>query len=227
MRLLSSAAGVAFLCAIQACRSVEKPVTAARSETAPLVANITNIEREVAEPESKENGATTGRVVTVYMNETGETFLDGEAITPEELRDRLAALRAEDAVAWCAGTPETGLNAQQQSLFEHVMKLGLKTVWVSLDGADGTARDSGGKPITVNTKYVREALNLYDRLKGGDGDSRKLLPADVVLRFEPTVQGGYVVRRVELGVVGQSLWVVHEALSDAESATSIQLKKEW
>lgn len=211
---------------MSACRSLPAPV----AETPPAVetavpvpeANTNRVENAEVETASE-----TGRVVSVYMDEAGETFWDGEAVSPEELRARLAALRSEDTVAWCGGAPEAGLNASQQNLFEYIVKLGLKTVWVPQSESENTATGSGGRPVTVNTKYVREALNLYDRLKGRDSEFTKRLPADVVMRFEPDAQRGYILRRVELGVVGQSLWVVHESLSDTESATSIQFKKEW
>lgn len=195
-----------------ATRTSEAPITVMRPATNALPsARSTNEE---------------GKVISIYVSETGDVLWDGEPVSQQTLRERLATVRPEDTIAWYGGPPLPTMSIPQQSVFESILKLGLRTVWVQ-DDAAGASEQGAGRPITVNTKYIREALTLYDRLKGADNQDRKLLPADIVVRLEPDAQEGYVLRRVEVGLIGQSIWIVHESLSEAESATSIQLKKEW
>jgi hypothetical protein len=98
-----------------------------------------------------------------------------------------------------------------------------ETAPLPLSQAEGDHR-----PVTVNTFRIRQALGLYDKLKGESPDSR-MLPggADIVLRFDPDGKEGYALKRVEVGVAGRSLWLVHDMAADVDAATSIQYKKEW
>jgi hypothetical protein len=206
--------------AAAACRTVSDGAAASPTPPASTAEPLTN------SLPAGESGNAEGRVISLRVNEAGEVFWDGEAVDPQTLDKRMAALRKEDAVAWCGGTPDQTLNASQQSVFESILKLGARIVWVQEDQAANTGA-GGSRPVTVNTKHIREALSLYDRLKGASEPDRRLFPMDVVVRFEPDAQRGYVLRRVELGLIGESIWVVHESLSDAENATSIQFKREW
>ena len=98
---------------------------------------------------------------------------------------------------------------------------------------DGSARlpfqpsDGQKQPVTVNTMRIRDALKFYDTIKGEPPPANLLSGPDVVLRFDPDNEAGYVLKRVEVGVAGSSLWIVHETLDDADSSTSIQYKKKW
>ncbi len=215
------ACGILLLFGTGACRAVGASRKGA--EVPPEHSQTNTVSEDVVPP--GEDAQQEGRVVSVCIDETGDSFWDGEAVSSEALRERLSALKAKDTVAWLGGDPAVTMSESQKSWFEYIVKLGVKTIVVPR--ADPAASSGEGRPLTVNTRYIREALDLYDRLKGQEGETRRLLPADVVVRLDPDAERVYVLRRVEIGLAGSPFWVVHESLSDRESATSIQFKKEW
>lgn len=169
-----------------------------------------------------------GRVVSVRVKDTDEIYWDGEAVDANTLRTHLSTLQREDTVAWYGDDPSVEINATQRSVLESLLKLGVRLVWVQPSPeAAMSGGEAPGRSFTVNTRHIREALRIYDELKGRPETAGSLLGADMVLRFEPDTQTGYRLQRVELGLAGSSFWVVHESLNEAESATSIQFKKEW
>lgn len=164
-----------------------------------------------------------GDVVTISMDAEGLVYWDGEIVDTNTLAGRLALLDADDTIAFSGAVTGAASRAADRRVFETVARIGVPLVLVEDGGLDSTA----GRPVTLSTPRLRQALNLYDKLAGQGDRVQPLAGTDLVLRFDPDDQRGYLLRRIEVGLGGQSLWLVHELGRETESSTSIRLKKEW
>ncbi|OQA24830.1 MAG: hypothetical protein BWY59_02021 [Verrucomicrobia bacterium ADurb.Bin345] len=171
-----------------------------------------------------------GEVVTVFVDEGGDIYWDGERIDTNTLATRLSLLDGEDAVALYSSVDESSVRQADRNIMESVLRVGVPLVLVEdenrvklpLQAGDGQAR-----PVTLSTARIRQALDLYDKAVGREDRHKPLSGTDVLLRFDPNDEQGYLLRRIEVGLGGRSLWIVHETLGEQESSTSIRLKKEW
>lgn len=170
-----------------------------------------------------EDALPAGDVVAISVDAEGRVYWDGEVVDTNALAGRLALLDEDDTIAFSSSVTGASVRAADRHVFETVAKIGVPLVLVEEGGSDGAA----GRPVTLSTPRLRQALNLYDKLAGQGDRAQPLAGADLVLRFDPDDQKGYLLRRIELGLGGQSLWLVHELGRETESSTSIQLKKEW
>lgn len=164
-----------------------------------------------------------GDIVAISVDAEGRVYWDGEVVDTNALAGRLALLDADDTIAFSGSVTGGSVRAADRHVFETVARIGVPLVLVEEGGSDNAA----GRPVTLGTPRIRQALAVYDKLAGQGDRTQPLAGADLVLRFDPDDQKGYLLRRIELGLGGQSLWLVHELGRETESSTSIQLKKEW
>lgn len=171
-----------------------------------------------------EDGGPDGDVVTISMDAEGRVYWDGEVVDTNTLAGRLALLDGEDAIAFSGSVTGSVARAADRRMFETIARVGVPLVLVE---DQGEADPGAGRPVTFSTPRIRQALNVYDKLAGHENRSQPLAGTDLVLRFDPDDQKGYLLKRVEVGLGGQTFWLVHELDNEVESSTSIQLKKEW
>jgi hypothetical protein len=173
----------------------------------------------------------TNDVEEIRILDSGDVVWNGERVDTNTLAARLEQSRLDgDAIALYGKVTGQDARSRDQRVFESVARTGVRMVVVEDDGSARLSfqqTDGGKQPVTVSTMHVRGALKLYDRIKGEPPSANLLSGPDVVLRFDPDNKEGYVLKRVEVGVAGSSLWIVHEALDDSDSSTSIQYKKRW
>ena len=182
-------------------------------------------------PSGTEFSKETNDVNEIRILDSGDVAWNGERVDTNAFAARLEQSRLEgDAIAFYGNLTGQDARSRDQRVFESVARTGVRMVVVE---DDGSARlpfqqtDGGRPPVTVSTMRIRDALKFYDGIKGEPPPANLLVGPDVVLRFDPDNEEGYVLKRVEVGVAGSSLWIVHETLNDIDSSTSIQYKKEW
>ena len=186
--------------------------------------------RETA-PSRTELSKETNDVNEIRILDSGDVTWNGERVGTNAFAARLDQSRLDgDAIAFYGNLTGQDACSRDQDVFESVARTGVRMVVVE---DDGSARvpfqqtDGGRPPVTVSTMYIRQALRVYDKIKGEPPSASLLSGPDIVLRFDPDNEEGYILKRVEVGVAGSSLWIVHETLDAIDSSTSIQYKKEW
>jgi hypothetical protein len=186
--------------------------------------------RETA-PSGTEFSKETNDVNEIRVLDSGDVAWNGEQVDTNAFAERLEQSRLEgDAIAFYGNLTGQDARSRDQRVFESVARTGVRMVVVEDDGSARLPfqQTAGGRPpLTVSTMRIRDALKFYDGIKGEPPPANLLSGPDVVLRFDPDQEEGYVLKRVEVGVAGSSLWIVHETLDDIDSSTSIQYKKEW
>lgn len=181
-------------------------------------------------PVEERRVADEGDVVSLYVDAEGGIYWNGERIDTNTLALRLSLLDRDDAIALYGSVEESQLRRADRSVMETVLRTGVPLVLVEDESRlrlPMQAENGQARPVTLSTVRIRQALDLYDRTVGRQDRSRPLSGTDVVLRFDPSEEQGYLLRRIELGLGGRALWIVHESLNERESSTSIQLKREW
>lgn len=173
----------------------------------------------------------TNDVEEIHILDSGDVVWNGECVDTNAFAMRLAQSRLDgDTIALYGNVTGQDARSRDQRVFEAVAKSGARMVVVEDDGSvrlPFQSSDGQKQPVTVSTMRIRDALKFYDNIKGEPPSANLLSGPDIVLRFDPENKEGYVLQRVEVGVVGRSLWIVRETLDDTDSSTSIQYKKEW
>lgn len=173
--------------------------------------------------------AATNPVAIVSLDDAGQVRWDGVPLGTNEFAAHLRDAGAGGgAIGFSGKLRGPGARVADRRAFEKLVKTGLPLVVIE-DGGELRAAATepaadGPASVTLKTSYVRQALDLYGSL----GGRVSALPGpDVVLRFDEDSDRGYLLKRIELGLAGRSVWIVHDIGEGPDSTTSIELKKTW
>lgn len=171
------------------------------------------------------------QVLDIVIVSTNQITLGTNTLSPPPAADLIERRRdAIDVVAvhgWDEGDAATG---PADSAVTKIARFGLPLVVVEKDGAyqwRGQSDSDGIRTVKIGTDHVAALRRLW---KKGEDDASG--PAGPVLQTTidwDTGSGSYELRRVELGLLGERVWLMHERgeAGDEGGTVGVRLKKEW
>jgi len=169
-------------------------------------------------------------VSEVRITHHGEVYWDGELMDTGSLPRRvLQAPRSARAIAFYGHVTGEEPPPADRDVFTSILRAGLPVLLVERDGEDHAhgARGTGEvATVALSAAQLRTALDICARFADGRSRNAAARVPDLTVRFAPD-EDGIPLTKIELGLKGHSVWLVHEGLDEAEHSTSIQLRKSW
>ncbi len=168
----------------------------------------------------------------VRVNPAGAVFWNNQLMDTNMLNENLAQAGVDgQAIALYGNLPDDSTGLVEKDVFEKMVKAGVPILIIKENAAPNMAPPpSGQEPqptLALSTDQMRKVFDLLNSLNGEKPGESQPLAADIRLRINPEDSQGYMLRRIEIGLAGKSVWIVYENKSDVETSTTIQLQKDW
>ncbi len=168
-------------------------------------------------------------VIDLEILSTNQIMVGTNAFSLVAATNLMAAHRgALDVVAVHGPTTEAAPGAQQASALERIASLGIPLVIVEKEGeyAWREQPSAGGiRTVQVGTDQFA-ALSRFLRQRQTNLQAVPETSLQTTVKWDTTT-GTYKLSRVELGLLGKRVWLMHEQSGDEAGTIGIQIKKEW
>ena len=170
-------------------------------------------------------------VIKVWVDQTGEIFLDGHPVQSiEALTNQLAqAVDKNTLIAL-----NTALSNQHQTVtyldvFKKLAEMSQPLLVVEQDGSQTlpSKEDTDSlSTFSLNSKQFQKIHNVYRRLSHQNESNDSIPTLGLTFSMDEDSQT-YSLHGLNLELPGRNLWIVGEALDEEEPEATIQSKKTW
>jgi hypothetical protein len=182
-----------------------------------------------AEPEAKSKEEI--QVMDLVILSTNWVMVGTNAMTVVGATNLMATRQDSLDIIAVHGSPTgEGSVEKNSAVMQKIVNVGVPLVIVEENGEFAWREQSGGdgvRSVKVGTDQFAALQQLWKRRKAIPGEARE--PAlQATVSWDETTES-YELSRVELGIVGRSVWLVHEQReTDEDRGTiGIQIKKQW
>ena len=171
------------------------------------------------------------RVLDVVVISTNRVILGTNTMHVSAATNLMARRRDDiDVVAVHGDVTGEDATGAKSATMAHIARVGVPLVVVEKEGEYAWRESSGAdgvRTVEVGTDQFAALRRLWKRRKATPKEETE--PALQTTVQWDTATGTYELNRVELGLFGRRVWLMHELReTDDESGTvGIQLKKEW
>lgn len=171
------------------------------------------------------------QVVDLTILSTNQILVGTNTLSMAAMTEYLTSHSEElDAAVLHGSAQGEALAEKNAEAFSRLMSLGIPVLVVGDGGAEQrqkTSNDKSIRTVQVDTDQMAAFQNLWQKK-----NTTKTTPAGptvkTTLQYD-TDTGNYELNRIELGVFGRSVWLVHEEPKDKSESGSvgIRLRKEF
>ncbi|MBN2562807.1 MAG: hypothetical protein JXQ75_17935 [Phycisphaerae bacterium] len=168
-------------------------------------------------------------VLHIEADAAGNLYVDHQPLTPAQLSERLRVTDDCDLIALHGGLTSSSAPPVSAQTLRTIVRYGMPVLVVEPDDSMTLAGEKGeSRPLTVGLSdtQIRGLLQLHESLAAGSPAASNLPSLGATLEMDSS-EGVYRFRRVEMGLPGRRVWLVHEQPDETESTTGIQIKKSW
>jgi hypothetical protein len=203
---------------------------AALAALAALIAVGLRFGGDTEPPDSIVKPQETLRVIDIVIASTNQVTLGTNTLSLAAATNLLARYSTTVDVVALHGPFETdGLLMKTSSVALAIARAGVPLVFVEKDGEFAwreQAAEDGIRTVTIGTDQVAALRRLWSKNPYGAPSSTPVLKTSI--DWDPA-EGTYELKRIEVGLLGERVWLMHEqSQDDNESGTiGIQFRKEW
>ena len=171
------------------------------------------------------------QVIDIVIVSTSQVTLGTNTMSLATATNMIACYRdTVDVIAVHGSFEGDVLLKTKSSALAEIARAGIPLVFVEKDGEYSRREPSGGNGVRTVKIGTGQFADLRRFWKRGQGDAKTSSGPVLQTTVDwDTATGAYELKRIELGLFGRRVWLMHEQRESNEGPATIgiQLKREW